>query len=465
MFGSLVCGLLVIALIASPVVLGLMARDHSYDHRSTLIISAVAAVALVAPYAGFGDPVVVIKFLLAQTLLFMSFVCVSRIRQRKSLFLMALAGLGSNGGWFLAMQVLAGAYLAQKQGFANAESFGLLIAAIAGTLVGRLVGVQWMMWVEKRWQVRTDSVGSSSLKWLDERTQRALQLIFVGTFALYALSALGDGSVSLLDAAVAMRDVTVVMALGFLQSNIYTVNARFANRDHPGWPVVTGLLAGIVFMVHWTYLIGYTQSGGFMPFSLLVPYTVATVYGANSGAVLSMALEKMLGMSADGHVTKAEKKSFEAVQWHKVVLLGTAIICGAYLVTSGYLFSLIGVTANTIVLPFTVFAGTGYERPLSLLIGGMVFFINNITHTLSSRAGNRNHAPYHAITCVLHGVVTFGTGTFVVLNAHFLDLVPVAAFGSALGQLFAQKWSMKAEKLLASVMDLPEEKKSSPKAA
>jgi hypothetical protein len=447
----------VMCIIGSPLLLQWV-KDGAPDVRSFLISLCAVSVVFAAPYLGFGDQAVVWKFLLAQTLLFMSFVCVSRIRQRKSLFLMALASVGSNGGWFLAMQILAGAYLASKQGIVDAQSIGVLMAAIAGTLVGRLVGVQWMTWVEKRFQVRTDSVGTPTLKWLDAHTQPALRVIFFGTLAVYGVLHFVTGVVSIVD-------VVVVMTLGFVQSNVYTINTRFANRDHPGWPVLTGLLGGVVFMVHWTYLIGYTQSGGFMPLVLMIPYTVATVYGANSGAVLSMMLEKMLGIEVDTHKKSAAKDAFKQVTWHKPVLIGIALVCGVYLVTSGYVLAMIGATAHTISLPFTLFAGTQWERPAALFMGGLVFFLNNITHTLSSRAGNRDHAPYHAVTCVVHGVVTFATGTFVVLNAHFLDLVPVAAFGSAAGQLFAQKWSMGMEKWLSSVMDVPQEKKAVPKPA
>jgi len=452
---DLLVPLILVLLVTSPVLL-LFLREGVFDRRSFVIACAMSTVALVAPLVGLGEPDAVWKFLLAQTLLFASYVCVSRIRQRKSLFLQALASLGSNGGWFLAMQVLAGAYLAQRQGIANVGSAGLLVSAVVGTLVGRLVGVQWMTWVEKRWQVRTDSVGSSTLRRLDERTQPALLTIFCVTFAGYVVAGLFFGVISIMD-------VGIVMMLGFLQNSIYTINTRFANRNHPGWPVVTGLVAGVVFVIHWTYLIGYTHAGGFMPLSLAIPYTVATVYGANSGAVLSMIFEKFLKIDADSHVLRGD--AYKDVSWHRAVLILTAVICGIYLLISGYLSHLLGVTAHAIVLPFTFFAGTELERPISLFLGGCVFFVNNITHTLSSRAGNRNHAPYHAITCLIHGVMTFGTGTFVVLNAHFLDLVPVAAFGSALGQLFAQQWSMKMEKWLVSVMDVPEEKKASPKLA
>ena len=439
--------LVILLLITSPLLLPFL-KNGVLDGRSFLIASVMAVVALGMPLIGFGETHTVWKFLLAQTLLFTSFVCVSRIRQRKSLFLQALAGIASNGGWFLAMQVLAGAYLAQKQGVANTESLGLLIAAITGTLIGRLIGVQWMMWVEKRWQVRTDSVGSATLRRLDSKTTTWLT---IGLFVcMWSYGVFGWASA---------RDVNIIIALGLIQNAAYTLNTRFANRNHLGWSVVTGLIAGIVFMMHWTFLMGYTQTGGFMPIVLFVPYTIATVYGGNVSTTVSIYLEDFLGLNADAHVTHGE--SHAGAQWHRTILLVTALLCGGYLVTSGYIFHLLGITAHAITLPFTVLAGTEFERPVALLLGGGVFFINNITQTLSSRAGNRNHAPYHAVTCLFHGIMTFGTGTFVVLNAHFLDLVPVAAFGSAFGQMFAQKWSMKMEAWLVSVMDLPEEKKSS----
>jgi hypothetical protein len=96
--------------------------------------------------------------------------------------------------------------------------------------------------------------------------------------------------------------------------------------------------------------------------------------------------------------------------------------------------------------------GTEFGRGVSMVMAGVLFFLSNVTHTLSSRAGNRNSSTYHAVTCILDGMMTFWTGTFVILNARFLDIVPIAAFGTALGQLWAQRCSMGMERWLGSVM-------------
>jgi hypothetical protein len=444
---------LLAALLAISPLLLLKLECGSFDARSSMITVVATMLALAMPSLGFGDEGVVWKFFLGQLMLFASFVAISRVRNRKSLFLTALAGVGSNGGWYLAMFVLAEGYLLTRTGVTLDVFVGLLTAAVCGTLVGRLVAVQWMMWVEKRWQVRTDSVGSAGLRNLDDQTMRGLLVALFGCLALYA--AFGWAS---------MRDVTVVMTLGVFQSAVYTVNARLANRDHPGWPVISGLVASVVFMVHWVFLIAYTQSGAFMPLSLLVPYTVATIIGANFGVVQAMLFEKKHGITVDSHVKKGSgKKDYSDVTWHRKILFITSVICGAYLVASEQILSTLGLTAHAIVLPLTPFAGTGLERPAALFIGGLVFFASNITHTVSSRAGNRNHAPYHAVTCVIHGLMVFGTGSFVILNPSIPDLIPVAALGSALGQLFAQRFSMTMEAWLVTVMDVPEEKEGPPK--
>ncbi|OYV27924.1 MAG: hypothetical protein B7W98_00725 [Parcubacteria group bacterium 20-58-5] len=437
---GIVCLFAAFALIASPTLL-IALKNGVADEKSFLFSAIAFAVAAFLPLFGFGDAGSVYQVLLAQTLLFFTYVSVSRMRQRKSAFLHAVASIGSNGGWFLVMFVLAGAYVHAEHtlhgGALSREFVGYLAASVAGILGGRLAGVQWMQWVEQRWKVGTETVGHPVLQALDKRTLPTL----LGVFVLCPI-------VLVLFGLVPLRDVAIVTVLGFVQNGVYAFNTRLANRDHPAWPVVTGLVGGVVFIVHWTYLLGYTSAGGIMPLTLLVPYTVATVAGSNAGAFISMLFEKKQGITAD------RKASYKGIIWHRYVLGGVAALCVAYLVLSVPFLGMFGLAAHHIALPFG-----NVVRPLALVLGGLVFFTNNVTHTLSSRAGNRNHAAYHALTCLLHGFVTFLMGTFVVLNAHFLDLIPVAAFGSASGQLFAQRVSLWVEAQLGSVMDLPPEPK------
>lgn len=139
---------------------------------------------------------------------------------------------------------------------------------------------------------------------------------------------------------------------------------------------------------------------------------------------------------------------YNMVCWHRWLLVGVALLAIAYLSWSTEILALFGLAAHSINLPFAELS-----RPVALLVGAATFFANTVTHTLSSRAGNRNHAGYHAVTCLIHGGTTFFMGAFVILNASFLDLIPVAALGSAAGQLFAQRASLSMEKRLESVMD------------
>lgn len=417
-----------------------------FDKKSFVLALLAGGIAACLPLAGFGESRFVWPVLFAQTLLYTTYVSVSRMRQRKSAFLHAVMSACSNGGWFITMFVVANAYLhAQKtlQGSAlTFEFIGFLAALVGGILGGRLVGVQWMQWVEKRFAVRTDSVGSPALARLDRYTVPTLLCALVGTVAVWTLFSLAP-----------LRDVLIVTVLGFLQIGIHAFNTRLANRNHPGWPVVTGLVGGVIFVVHWTYLLGYSASGGIMPFALLVPYMVATVAGSNVGALFSMVFEGWFGLNKpDAHVK--EKKAYADVSWHHRLLVVTALLCGAYLLFSEPMLAALGLVAHPITLPFSFFDGTAYARAAALAFGGFIFFVDSATHTLSSRAGNRSHAPYHAATCLLHGFVAFSLGAFVILNARFLDLIPVAALGSAAGQLYAQKFSMWMEKRLVSVMDV-----------
>ncbi len=423
------------------------ARSPTFDGQSFRFALAAGGIAAVLPLLGFGDQLLVWQILFAQTAMFVIYVSVSRTRQRQSPFLNAVLGIFSNGGWFLSMFVLANAYThAQKtlHGTALSMQFiGFLAAMIGGILGGRLVGVQWMLWVEKKYAVRTDSVGSPGLVRLDRYTNSTLTYGLVISVAVILLLGLAP-----------VRDVLIVVGIGLIQKIVYAINSRLVNRNHPGWPMVTGLLTSVVFIIQYAYLLGYSAAGGTMPLALLVPYTVATVAGGNIGVLFSMIFEKWLGLnSPDAHV-KEGMNPFADVVWHRYFLAVAILICGIYLFASEPILAAIGVTAHDIVLPFWFFDGTSYARPAALLLGVVFFFSHEVTQTLSSRAGNRNHASYHAVTCLIFGVGTFWMGAFAILNAHFLDLIPVAAMSSVVGQLLAQKFSIWMEKRLVSVMDV-----------
>lgn len=418
----------------------------------SLFIAAIAVcIAALLPLYVLGSAGLVWQFMFLQFLLYFSFVAVSRMRQRKSAFLHGLMSIFSNGQWFVAMWILSEIYLVSdyakdvlgEMTFSN-EFLVLLVAAIASTLAGRMVGVQWMQWVEAKWEVRTESVGSEKLRFLDSHTPRVLSYSVIACLAGYGIFFPSF-----------FLDACIVTALGLSQSGVYAITTRFANRNHPGWTMVIGLVGGIIFYIHWIYLISFTLVGGIMPLVLLVPYIIATITGSNLGAKLSMFLEVSLKLKADEHVLGRDE--YKNITWHRKILWAMTIGGILYIVGNEYILEMLGQTVHMIQipLPLTMWFGNEYARYAALAIGGLMFFLNSSTHTLSSRAGNRNHAPFHAVTCVLHGIVAFSVGTFIILNARFIDLLPIAIFSAAAGQLFAQKLSIRLEKILQSVMDPP----------
>lgn len=441
--------LIALAMVASPLILPLVSSGV-FDRKSLTVTLIASAIVVLLPFTGFGDATTVWSLFLAQTLLGTAYVSVSRMRQRKTPFLHAVMSTFSNGSWFITMLLIAGAYQHAEHSLGGvaltAEFATFFVASVAGFMVGRLTGVQWMQWLEKRYGITIDSVDSRWLRRLDDATVPVLVLAIFACLEFYGIFEIAP-----------MRDVCIVLLLGFVQASIYALNTRLANRNHPGWPTLTGILGGIVFVVHWTYLMGYTKAGGLMPLTLLVPYTIATVAGSNLGALVSMFYEKVLGLNVNAPVKGA--KEYADVKWHRYVLYATGGLCAAYIIFGTQILTFFGLSPHAIALPFSLSLAPEYERPLALLFAVGVYVINGATQALLSRAGNRNNVSFHAGMALVTGSVNFFISAFVILNARFLDLIPVVAFSSALGQFWGQKVSIVVERAIGSVMVIPPEPK------
>lgn len=428
----------IILLIASPLVL--WTRNSSiYDPRSFLITACVGGLGIVAPLMGLGQALVMWKLLLAQTLMFASFASISWVRQRRSLSFIGFVSIFSNGGWFVAMQMLSASYIISRGPVWSADVLGALVMVVTGTLVGRLVAVQWTRWAGAKWGVKTTEVRSSTVRAMDQ-----MAVIVCAAALFICLDVYGIGQLT------SMFDVCVVMTLGILQNTIYTVNSRFANRDHPGWPILTGLVTGATMYGQWLFLAGHTYTGGAMPLLLLVPYTVATVSGTVIGSKISMGAEERLKLQ----VTSADHRpDYSSVKWHYWFLAILALLSALYAFNSEQVLGVLGWQAHPVDLSALGLGGIRYERPVFLFLAGLPFFIQNFTHTLSSRAGSRSNSRVHAVMCIIHGIVYFCSLMFVIVNVKVLDFLPFAVLGGMLGQFFAQILSGKFEWALKSFMD------------
>ena len=147
------------------------------------------------------------------------------------------------------------------------------------------------------------------------------------------------------------------------------------------------------------------------------------------------------------------------MKWHRYILFGTGGICALYILTSTQILAFFDLTPHAITLPFAIPLPLDYARPLALLAAVVVYVVNGATQTLLSRAGNRNSMSFHAVMATTAGTINFLLGAFVILNARFLDLIPVVAFSSTLGQFWGQKVSIAVERAVGSVMEIPPEPK------
>jgi len=77
-------------------------------------------------------------------------------------------------------------------------------------------------------------------------------------------------------------------------------------------------------------------------------------------------------------------------------------------------------------------------------------FIQNTSFSLVSRARNRNHMGYHAVTSVLSNSIWFATFHILVIsNMDWWLFIPYCT-GTVLGSLFGAKLSIRIEKLIGA---------------
>ncbi|MBI5003597.1 hypothetical protein HZC00_00675 [Candidatus Kaiserbacteria bacterium] len=433
--------IIVALVLASPLLLWVQGYA-AFDQKSFGITAFMGVIGITVPLIGLGDPALMWELLLAQTLMFASFASISWVRQRHSLSLIGFVSVFSNGGWFIAMHMLSVSYiLSSHKSLISPDVLGAFAMVVIGTLVGRMVAVQWTRWAGALWGVKTTEVHSPMLRLLDSWA------VIVSAFALFlCLEAYGIFKIA------SMFDVCVVMMMAIAQNTVYTVNSRFANRDHPGWPLLTGPITGLLLYGQWLFIGGHTETGGNMPFVLMIPYTVATVAGSIFGSQISMNTEARLKMKV---ATAESRPDYSKVKWHYGVFAGLLILGVIYAFSSLQLLGALGWQAEPVHLPFAVVQDSWYERPLFLLLAGLPFFVQNFTHTLSSRAGSRSNSRVHAVTCLLHGTVYFASLWFVIANVHVVDFLPLAVLGGTFGQFLAQYLSKKYEGVLKSYMDEP----------
>lgn len=90
------------------------------------------------------------------------------------------------------------------------------------------------------------------------------------------------------------------MVLAFAQNVSFSIVSRSRNRDNLTYHMIASVFSNGIWFLTFRELVLSEMS-----FALFIPYTLGTVSGSLVGSKVSMLIERVIGASADGHITKA----------------------------------------------------------------------------------------------------------------------------------------------------------------
>jgi len=92
--------------------------------------------------------------------------------------------------------------------------------------------------------------------------------------------------------------IALMMIMAFCQNVSFSIVSRSRNRNSVAYHRIAAIGSNVTWYITAKFLI-VTQH---MSWLLMVPYTVATVYGSTTGQQISMWIEKKLKLTADSHL-------------------------------------------------------------------------------------------------------------------------------------------------------------------
>lgn len=92
--------------------------------------------------------------------------------------------------------------------------------------------------------------------------------------------------------------IITILGLAFVQNVSFSIVSRSRNRNNIRYHIIAASFSNGIWFLTFRQLILAD-----MNFILFIPYCVGTVIGSVFGVKISMLIEKLLGASADGHLT------------------------------------------------------------------------------------------------------------------------------------------------------------------
>jgi len=91
----------------------------------------------------------------------------------------------------------------------------------------------------------------------------------------------------------------IILCLAYIQNISFSIVSRSRNRDNKAYLMTAATFSNGIWFLTFRHLVRSEMS-----FVLFIPYVLGNVLGALTGVKLSMFIEKLLGVSADGHLIK-----------------------------------------------------------------------------------------------------------------------------------------------------------------
>ncbi len=215
------------------------------------------------------------------------------------------------------------------------------------------------------------------------------------------------------------RAIVLLMALSFLSNVSYSCVSRSAVRNSALYHAIALLLSNIAF-----YSVLYRLKTDNLNIQLFIPYTVATVFGSVSGAVISSRIEDYFGITTSTDKTASARASSVAKKF--------------LLALSSLLVAIVVLTTKDIWT--------------SVYIAGLVFG-GGVSFSIVRRSRNSNNTTYHIFAFLFDSLLWFLLYRKLSLNNMALTLFPAYCLGSIFGGLTGQKTSERIENAIGASAD------------
>jgi uncharacterized membrane protein YfcA len=210
-----------------------------------------------------------------------------------------------------------------------------------------------------------------------------------------------------------------VMVLAYVQNMTYGLQSRSANRNSNAYHAIAALAANFVFFLNRKLLVSKE-----VPIILLAAYVFFTIMGTLHGNTISMKIEKLLGLSAEGAKGKPQLMKLWPTVAFLSVLLVIQVVVGSPIVSRGVLIALLVVTA-----------------------------LGNFSFSLLRVARSTDHYWFHAGAVILNLGLSFTELLIMIGNRFDWSLFLPTATGSIIGSLIGANLGQEVGKKLKAAFD------------